>query len=291
VLECQGSFSFPAMAFLLAAPRVFAAGIREERVLQLEFDRTQKYLAVLTNSSLSIWSGKADRLLLAQHRRNDIQDANEGNVELIWSPGSTEIAVLAGDGGIIYYSLIKLPAFSLPVLFADPARAEGVSLQLRHRAWAEDYFLASLSRDGRAIVCGTSDGQLVRISWAGVVTTMITVTDGSKYTVAAESDGGSGVVGSGTPTRGPPCSPSASPTPALRGSGLWVVGDSQLSADEIKKVQRQVRGFYETHNPEKLRVSPVDFVLSTVAKWRGKVRVWLSNFVLSAVCLGMQRLR
>lgn len=268
------------MAFFLAAPRVFAAGIREERVLQLEFDRTQKYLAVLTNSSLSIWSGKADRVLIAKHRRDDIEDAHEGNIELIWSPGSTEIAVLAGDGGIIYYSLIKQPSYSLPVLLADPSRAEGVSLQLRHRAWAEGCFLASVTRDGRAIVCGTSDGQLVRVSWAGVVTTLITVTDGSKYTVATESDSGSGVGSySSTSTRGPShaslplSSPSASPSPVQRGSGVRGVGDSQLSLEEIQHVQRQVREFYENYNPEKLCVSPADFVQSTVAKWRGKVSV------------------
>ena len=59
-------------AFLLSAAREAALPLAES-VLQLEFDRTQKYLAVLTRSSLSIFSGKADLVLLAQHCR-DVPD-------------------------------------------------------------------------------------------------------------------------------------------------------------------------------------------------------------------------
>jgi len=281
------------MAFFLGAPRVFAAGPHSgERVLQLEFDRTQKYLAVLTRSSLSVWSGNADRVLLAQHQRDDVGvDAQDGNVELIWSPGSTEIAVLVGDGSVIYYSLIKQPAYSLPVLLADPARADGVSVQLRHRAWADSHFLASASRDGRAIVCGTSDGQLVRMTWSGVVTELLTVTDGAKYIVATGDESRTAGGGYSTAAVQPrtllgdldshleaamQSTALTSLAPAGRGPAS-AVGGGVLSAQDIAELERRVQEFYEAHNPGKLRTSPADFVQTTVEKWRGKEHLLLPS--------------
>jgi hypothetical protein len=267
------------MAFFFGAPRVFGTKDRHaggnERVLQLEFDRTQKYLAVLTRSTLSIWSGKVDLALLAHHKRDDVrEDQQEGNVELVWNPGSTEIAVLAADGGIVYYSLIKqTPSYSLPLLLDNPTEAEVVSLQPRQRAWADHHFLASATRDGRAIVCGTSDGQIVRISWAGSVTTLLALTNGAKYTVVAGSDGG-GAGGSGYHTASVQPSPQA---PVHSSSEAVRPADTQLSASDINEIQRQVREFYEVHNPVKLSTSPADFVQTTVEKWRGKEHLLLSS--------------
>ena len=265
------------MAFFLSAPRVFAAAIRSEYVLHLEFDRTQKYLAVLTPSSLSVWSGDADRVLLAQHRRDDVADrTQDGNVELIWNHGSTEIAVLTADGGINYYSLIKVPSYSLPALLSDAARGVGVSLQLRHRAWADDHFLASVTCDGRGIVCGTSDGQLVRISWAGVVASVLTVTDGAKYVVDVGSDWSSSSSGGVYSSKDTPVHqqaqfvatchlPHTPPSAAdARTAESAPTGASLLSAEEIKQIELKVRHFYMTHNPDKLRESPPDFVQTTL---------------------------
>ena len=272
------------MAFFLGAPRVFAAGDSEERVLQLEFDRTQKYLAVLTRSSLSIWSGKADRALLAQHRREDVKDdTQDGNVALVWSPGSTEVAVLTGDGSIIYFSLIKQPAYTLPMLLADPARSDRVSVQLRHRAWADSHFLASASRDGRAIVCGTSDGQLVRMTWSGVVTQVLTVTDGAKYIVATGDEGTTVGGGYSSATVHPRTLlgdldhhlETAMQSTAI--ASLAPVGRGVLPAHDIAELQRRVQEFYEAHNPGKLRSSPPDFVQTTVEKWRGKEHLLLPS--------------
>ena len=269
------------MAFFLSAPREFAAGARDEEVLSLEFDRTQKYLAVLTRSSLSIWGGKADRLLLAQHSRADINNGQEGNVALVWSPGSTEIAVLEADGGLIYYSLIKqLPSYSLPVLLADPAYAESVSLQLRQHVRADDHFLASITRDGRAIVCGTSDGQLVRISWSGVVTALLTITDGAKYTVASERESSTAGTGgySTAPAWALPQTPFlfSSPKPSQR-DAAGAEREGLPPPEDVRDLRRQVREFYLVHNPQKLRESPSDFVETTVEKWRGREHLLLPS--------------
>ena len=181
-----------AMAFFLGAPRAMDAG--DERVLKLEFDRAHKYLAVLTRSTLSVWSGKADPVLLATHRRDEADESprcEHRNVELVWAPGSTEIAVLAADGSIIYYSLTKLPSYSLPALLPDPSRIEAVSLQLRHRARAADHFFACATQDGQFIMCGTSNGHLARISWSGLVTSVMTASDGpqAKGTTVDRQDG------------------------------------------------------------------------------------------------------
>ena len=173
----------------------------DERVLKLEVDRAHKYLAVLTRSTLSVWSGKADPVLLATHRRDEVDESprcEHRNVELVWAPGSTEIAVLAADGSIIYYSLTKLPSYSLPALLPDPSRVEAVSLQLRHRARAADHFFACATQDGLFIMCGTSNGHLARVSWSGLVTSVMTASDApqAKGTTVDRQDG----IGGPTPT-------------------------------------------------------------------------------------------
>ncbi|KAJ1469963.1 hypothetical protein T484DRAFT_1849698 [Baffinella frigidus] len=137
------------MAFILGSPRVLSSRVAEdEPVVHLAFDSTHKC---------------RDRVVLAHHVRKDV-GVQDGNIRVAWNRGSSELAVLTGGGALLFYSMIKAPAaFSLPSLLAD-AGVDAIRLQLRRRC-APGFFLSCIATDFHGIVCGTSDGGLLRVSW------------------------------------------------------------------------------------------------------------------------------
>ena len=132
-----------------------------EPITHLGFDRSHRYLAAVSASTLSIWSGRKHRVLLSHHRRDADDDAH--NLRVLWRPNSAELAVLTSDGALLYYSLLRSGA--------APPGVEPATLQFRHEGRLPSGFIACACSDARGggIVCGTSSGEVLRITWMGEV--------------------------------------------------------------------------------------------------------------------------
>mmetsp|Transcript_7479 Transcript_7479/g.22781 ORF Transcript_7479/g.22781 Transcript_7479/m.22781 type:complete len:164 (-) Transcript_7479:75-566(-) len=163
------------MAFLLGSPKILALPVGEP-VQHLEFDRSHQYLAVLTHSSLSLWSGGRDRVLLASYQHDPCPDSaygSHGFKTVIWKPTSSELAVLTRSGALLFFSIVRLgPPLAHQSAAAQPTRITcaddaRISLQFRHEERLPSRFLScgTACAVSGAIACGTSEGEILRFTW------------------------------------------------------------------------------------------------------------------------------
>ena len=177
------------MAFLIGAPKVLFTPSKEP-VLHAQFDRSYQLLATVSESSLCIWSGGKERVLLASYLSRDSVDnaKTHGFKQALWRPNSSDLAVLTRTGVLHYFSIIKTNQSTSTSLFAANEDTK-LTLQFRHEERIPSRFISCSVVDSVGIACGTSEGELIRITWSGHILLYIHISDASsKYAVARPRD-------------------------------------------------------------------------------------------------------
>ncbi|EKX32279.1 hypothetical protein GUITHDRAFT_148731, partial [Guillardia theta CCMP2712] len=267
------------MAFILSSPKILDCEPNDEVVKSMKFDKTNKFLASLTRSCLSIWGGKIERVLLAQHIRSNM-DGMDGNREVIWKHGSTELAVLTESGSVLFYSLIKIPSYSIPALLGDIGLV-GLILD------PDGKFISCIARDKVGIVCATSEGDLLRVSWSGYVMMHMDLGDrrmqaptgdegrpcmdlgraDPPFTDAGiDEEEGSHAPGAARPSRrSSPVKSAKDRRPIPNGYIRHPAADSEADSTFYKVL----RLYYEKVHPEKVQQDP-EFLPRICREWKGR---------------------